>query len=85
VIAGGLGEEAASKLTGFLERGNIFVISFGRGHWHTAFEAWQRFGKGRHPAALGFADCLAYATASIAGEPPLAKGDGFAQADIEVA
>jgi len=44
--------------------------------------AWRRFGKGRHPAALNMADCAAYATAVIAGEPLLFKGNDFAQTDV---
>jgi ribonuclease VapC len=48
-------------------------------------EAWLRFGKGRHPAALNFGDCLAYATARLAGRPLLCKGDGFAKTDLALA
>ena len=35
--------------------------------------AWRRYGKGRHPAALNFGDCFAYALAKSSGEPLLAK------------
>lgn len=44
--------------------------------------AWQRYGRGRHPAQLDFGDCLAYAAARVAGEPLLAKGSDFAQTDL---
>lgn len=27
----------------------------------SALDAWRRFGKGRHPAALNLGDCAAYA------------------------
>jgi ribonuclease VapC len=47
-----------------------------------AFAAWQRFGKGRHPAALNFGDCLSYALAKTSGAPLLFKGDDFTQADV---
>lgn len=44
----------------------------------------MRHGKGRHPAALNFGDCLTYATAYVAGEPLLCVGDDFAQTDLEL-
>lgn len=47
--------------------------------------AFGRYGKGRHPAALNYGDCLAYATAKVAGLPVLATGDGFAETDLEPA
>lgn len=47
-----------------------------------ALDAYSRFGKGRHPAALNFGDCCAYAVASIAGEPLLCLGNDFATTDL---
>lgn len=52
---------------------------------HLALEAHARFGKGRHPAALNFGDCFAYACARHARVPMLYKGDDFALTDIEPA
>src|SRR5438105_3425039 len=46
--------------------------------------AWRSFGKSRHPAALNFGDCFAYALARASGEPILAKGQNFALTDIEL-
>jgi ribonuclease VapC len=48
-----------------------------------AIEAFARFGKGRHPAALNFGDCFAYAGARLASLPLLYKGDDFPLTDIE--
>jgi len=50
-----------------------------------AREAFLRFGKGRHPAALNFGDCASYALAKARGVPLLFKGRGFAQTDIAAA
>jgi ribonuclease VapC len=50
-----------------------------------AIEAFDRFGKGRHPAALNFGDCFAYACAKLAGAPLLYKGNDFPQTDIVTA
>jgi ribonuclease VapC len=47
-----------------------------------ATAAFLRFGRGRHPAALNFGDCMAYAVASVAGLPLLFTGDDFALTDI---
>ena len=52
---------------------------------HVAVEAHARFGKGRHPAALNFGDCFAYACACHARVPLLYKGDDFSRTDIEAA
>jgi ribonuclease VapC len=41
---------------------------------YVARDAWQRFGKGRHAAALNFGDCFAYALAFVTGEPLLFLG-----------
>jgi ribonuclease VapC len=50
-----------------------------------ALEAFERFGKGRHPAALNMGDCFAYACARSFEVPLLFKGDDFPQSDIEPA
>ena len=50
-----------------------------------ATQAWLTYGKGRHSAALSFADCLSYALAKRAKEPLLFIGNDFSQTDIEAA
>jgi ribonuclease VapC len=45
-------------------------------------EAYSRWGRGMHPAALNFGDCFAYALARATGEPLLFKGDDFRHTDI---
>jgi ribonuclease VapC len=47
-----------------------------------AREAYRRFGKGNHPAALNFGDCFAYALSLLSGEPLLFKGNDFARTDV---
>lgn len=61
------------------------IVSFDATHAQVAFEAWRRFGKGRHPAALHYGDCLAYATARVHDAPLLFKGDDFPKTDIRAA
>lgn len=50
-----------------------------------ALDAFDRYGKGRHPARLNFGDCFAYACARHFGEPLMFKGTDFPQTDIEAA
>jgi ribonuclease VapC len=63
----------------------VLVIPFGEPHWSAAATAFIRFGKGRHPAALNYGDCMTYATARVAERPLLYVGNDFAQTDIEAA
>ncbi|NGM35671.1 type II toxin-antitoxin system VapC family toxin [Methylobacterium sp. DB0501] len=50
-----------------------------------AIEAFDRYGKGRHPAGLNFGDCFACACAQIYRMPLLFKGDDFPLIDIPAA
>ena len=50
-----------------------------------ALRAFERFGRGRHPARLNMGDCFAYACARALDVPLLFKGEDFAQTDIAVA
>ncbi|MGX1785816.1 type II toxin-antitoxin system VapC family toxin [Bosea sp. NPDC055332] len=67
----------------FVARENIEIIPFDEDLSSLAFDAYRRFGKGRHPAKLNMGDCAAYALARSRGLPLLCKGDDFAQTDIE--
>ncbi len=85
VLSSRIGEDATELLTDLLEASDAVVIEFGSGHWREAVLAWWRFGKSRHPASLNFGDCIVYATARLADEPLLAKGDDFSSTDMELA
>jgi ribonuclease VapC len=61
---------------------NIAVVNYTEAHIAVAQRAFVEYGKGRHPAALNFGDCMAYAAAQLSHEPLLAVGDGFSQTDI---
>jgi ribonuclease VapC len=50
-----------------------------------AWDAFQRFGKGRHAAALNLADCFAYALAQVSEAPLLYIGTNFAKTDVQSA
>ena len=78
-------QSAASAVEDFLILTEIEVRPVPAEVRGLALEAFDRFGKGRHPAALKFGDCFAYACARFAGAPLLYKGDDFPQTDIETA
>lgn len=69
----------------FLEDVRVEVVAFTAEHAAAARTAWHRFGRGRHAAALNLGDCFSYATAQLAREPLLYKGDDFAKTDIRSA
>ena len=58
------------------------VVDFGANHLAAAQSAFERFGKGRHPAKLNFGDCMSYAIARVADVPLLYKGGDFLLTDI---
>jgi ribonuclease VapC len=63
----------------------VTVVPFGEAEWRGAADAFSRFGRGRHKASLNFGDCLAYATAAVAGDTLLFVGDDFRRTDIRSA
>ena len=63
----------------------VTVVPFGEREWHVAVDAFVRFGRGRHTAALNFGDCLAYASAVAAGDALLYVGDDFSHTDVRTA
>jgi ribonuclease VapC len=74
VLTGRLEEDAEVALSEFLQEFAVTTVVFGDRHWREAATAFRRFGKGRHPAALNFGDCMAYASAKVAGQPLLCIG-----------
>jgi ribonuclease VapC len=85
VLTARLHREALPVLKELLLAAEAEVIPFSEDHSHVALRAHLRFGKGRHPAALNFGDCLSYATASIARQPLLFVGNDFSRTDIVAA
>ena len=64
------------------EAPNVTPVAFERKHFEAAERALERFGKGRHPAALNMGDCFAYAVAQVAKAPLLFKGGDFGRTDL---
>lgn len=85
VLSARLRQDARGFLSRFIMEGEIVTVPFGDAHFSVAVDAWLRYGKGRHTAALNFGDCMSYATASLAGEPLLCVGDDFVHTDLSLA
>lgn len=76
------GLEARDRLDRLVTRVAPQLVPFDQVHLGWARDAFRRFGKGRHPAALNLGDCISYATARHAGLPLLFKGDDFGRTDV---
>ena len=85
VMNGRLGAAAARRVVKDSLPAEATVVAFDAEHAAAAQDAFDRYGKGRHPAALNFGDCMAYAIARVAGCPLLYKGEDFARTDIRAA
>ena len=79
------GAAGAHDLDALLARAGIEAVPVTVEQMEAARQAWRRFGRGNHPAALNFGDCFAYALASVTGEPLLFKGEDFSKTDIRAA
>src|SRR5579875_1402956 len=67
VVEAKQGPSAAQDLRLLLDQIGAEVVPVDSAAASVAVGAWQRFGKGRHAAALNLGDCFAYAVAKIAG------------------
>jgi ribonuclease VapC len=69
----------------FLANTQIRVIAVSGEMGWLAVAAFEKYGRGRHRAALNMGDCFAYACARSLDLPLLFKGDDFPHTDIAVA
>jgi ribonuclease VapC len=84
VLSARLGVLGRTLLARIVQDAELTVVPFSAQHWTVAVDAFDRFGKGRHTAALNFGDCLTYATARLARQPLLCIGNDFARTDLEL-
>jgi len=86
VLAGRIGDASSWLVLDDLVRDlELMIVPHDRELAGIARDAFLRFGKGRHPAALNCGDCAAYALAKARDLPLLFKGCDFAQTDIVAA
>ena len=74
-----VGEEVARLIDGL----GFEIVSVTSASARRIAEAYKRWGKGVHPAALNFGDCFAYEAAKEHGCRLLFVGDDFSQTDVE--
>jgi ribonuclease VapC len=81
-----VGKSAAdSFLRDFLDDSAVEPVPFSLKMFEAAKAAFERYGRGRHPAKLNFGDCMSYAVAKVLDAPLLYKGTDFAHTDIRPA
>ncbi len=82
VIEGRKGEAGRVMLDQFFALTEAEIVAVTPQQAQLAIEAFRRFGKGRHRAALNIGDCFAYALAKATDRPLLFRGDDFIHTDI---
>ncbi len=82
VLLGRKRAEGLNDLRAFLDDGEILRVAVDARQADLAVDAFRRFGRSRHPAALNIGDCFAYALAKATGEKLLFKGGDFARTDV---
>src|SRR5688572_9428575 len=82
VIEARYGADGGRELDLLVAKAGLQVEAVTLEHACVAREAWRRFGKGHHAAALNLGDLFSYALAKTSGEPLLFKGTDFSQTDV---
>ncbi len=82
VLEARYGADGLRDLDLFLSKAEAELVAVDSEQAHVARQAYSRFGRGRHRAALNFGDCFSYALANVADEPLLFKGDDFVHTDV---
>jgi ribonuclease VapC len=77
--------DAQIVLNRFLEESRAHIMPISAEVGCSAIAAFDRYGRGRHRAALNMGDCFAYACARALDVPILFKGEDFPLTDIAIA
>jgi len=85
VIHSRKGPAGVRELDLLFHAAGLTVVNFDSEQVQLARAAYEKFGKGHHPAALNLGDCCSYALAVSAGESLLFKGNDFSQTDVMAA
>ena len=78
-----VGRGIAPEMAEFLDQFEFNIVPVTEAAARRIGHAYQRWGRGMHPAALNFGDCFAYEVAKQHGCRLLYVGDDFAKTDIE--
>jgi ribonuclease VapC len=75
--------DARVLVNDLLDEASIKIVAITPEIGEVAVTAFDRFGKGRHPAQLNMGDCYTYALAKVLRKPLLFKDDDFGRTDID--
>jgi ribonuclease VapC len=81
MIVAGL-DDARPALERLLARIRPDIVPVGAAEARMAGDAYDRWGKGVHPAGLNLGDCFAYVLATQRGSPLLFVGNDFSRTDV---
>jgi ribonuclease VapC len=73
---------ARAGVDDLMRSSGIEIVPVDQNLANAAVDAFDRYGKGRHPARLNLSDCFAYGLAKNRNLPLLFKGDDFSKTDI---
>ncbi len=85
VLTGRSRRLASARVDDLIRMSGIEIVPVDRNLATAAVHAFERYGKGRHPARLNLSDCFAYGLAKSRNLPLLFKDDDFAKTDIQPA
>jgi ribonuclease VapC len=85
VIENKRGPDGLRDFDTLIATARIVIVPVDERQARVARDAFRRYGKGRHPAALNYGDCFTYALADVKRSPVLFKGGDFLQTDVRSA
>jgi ribonuclease VapC len=85
VIHARKGPAGVRELDLLLHAASLTIVNLDADQVQLARTAYEKYGKGHHPAALNLGDCCSYALALSSGEPLLFKGTDFSRTDVAAA
>jgi len=85
VVTAKLGTDGILNLGRLLSQPLFEIVPVDHQQMSAANLAFERYGKGRHPAKLNYGDLFSYALAKSKDLPLLFKGEDFSKTDIVAA
>jgi ribonuclease VapC len=85
VLTGRSKRLASARVDDLMRASGLEIVPVDECLANAAVNAFDRYGKGRHPARLNLSDCFAYGLAKSRNLPLLFKGDDFSKTDIRPA
>ncbi len=82
VLEGRKGIAGRERLERFFAMTDTEIVSATPQQAMLAIDAFRRYGKGQHKAALNIGDCFSYALAMATGNKLLFKGNDFTHTDV---